>query len=33
MYLFVQLCDIYDIDFDKIISRAYAKVEIDNKYK
>jgi transcriptional regulator with XRE-family HTH domain len=34
MYLFIQLCDLYNIDFDKVIkSRAYEKASIDNKYK
>lgn len=33
MSLFIQLCDLYSIDFDKIISRAYEKAYIDTKYK
>lgn len=32
MYLFIQLCDLYNIEFAKVINRAYEKVIIDTKY-
>jgi transcriptional regulator with XRE-family HTH domain len=33
MYLFIQFCDLYQIEFDKLIKRAYAKINLDNYYK
>lgn len=33
MYLFIQLCDLYHIEFAALIQKAYAKMDIDNRYK